>query len=1548
MKKFIKLTFIMLFAALITSLGVTVISADSESDIKCYTVNGVEYDDWNSAVVAANGEETIYLNKDVSISKYIEISSKVKLNLNGHALSSTQTTSTSFMFSLTSGADFIIEGEGAITNVPILVKAAASTKLAVKGLGDGITVDMRSGANKVFTLLPGSETYITGKITATPTGIGGNLFYIGTNKTTAATAKLTFDGADFTVNEPSSDAQRKNSGNAINFLSAEDASDIVIKDSSINIVHGDFIELASTSAAALTAGGKDGISATSYKGAITAPTVLIDIDGSKIVAGVSTYTRAIHSNQYYGAGILFSVGDKATEIRVDNTTLVGTNRTISGKSIRNNANTTSAFLYFTNVDYISCDYSLYDSCWLVAEKVNLIWDGGKISFKNASRTNKGSISSLGEDGMSAIDPLGKEAASALGLSAIPDNYVYYYNTSNKTYTYYTYTMVEGDAIAGGGVGYSEMKKLTDSDGNVTGYTKISDGETPDARFGLLFKNVYFEYAPASSATSTSGTSIVYSTAGNKYTNVLIKEKYWSSATVYETAFLDTPHTEQVFDVITAYTSVYNPTTSYIASSLSGTENSGSDTEASIVKTNRDFGVHENVISKDGKNGYYKFYVSQGESDGQESNPYFEMKIGTGKNSYLSYYDTNSNKEISNATESTFDNFTVIADSAGYSLEDYKFIIHEFDVATDAASYVEISPSLITRYANLSYSESKYEISSSAQAQGSFSAPAISKSGVLSFSTKTAGITVNKADTVNIPTDGSWTRFSYVYEVCGWGPVSEYKIGQQTRTRATMKLNMHVYINGDWAASFSDVLIAAVDTELSKTLYLDSMRFNASCNAGSILIDNNRVSYYDADDVEATATLSTLMNDLKSNVNSLSVFNFFPNNNLYYDPFAFVDGKICQTEEEMISSIKNGAFVELLKPLTSETLELNKNVVFKTNGIDMPKIISSTHKLVNQSSDIYNLVLADKSEIYELNYVSDKFEIDEIYGSAALGTTVSPKLEINDSVTDGEDTVYIVGWTLIDGKESLTVSASLVSDGRIRLYPIYKSAVTVIWVDNDGVEISRKNYKPKQGAFSEEFIATGIENINTGNGWYNLVYDSHKPISLEESGTFTVYPYMKATQITDSDKEPENILINLSLYTDYTLNIYIPTYALPEMIDSITISRNIDGTNPLSAKDVTVKGQLYTMFSDSYGVADTTINSYYVIYDVDGTTLTKTIDYGIPYYAYTVMNDSEQEMVTEKAKRLVMNMIDYALSVIDYCGSSIDASIYRELMANEEFASYVVSYDSDNLYLEGGAIYESEIKGLSYKESAVDDPSTEGIDESKIESEMMKYASYWIKGTSFYFSTDKPAFIIEYSENAESKFNGIKKPAADGTYAYWGSKGMFLYVGVDSANERTGPGLHVAYKGTMYNGEELLPSGEWDSLDFGEENTYYAIALLTSNTSNYCKYSIYNMAETLKIELRSNDGVSDGTNDPENSIINDTFPGNGVTATYSLSAYIMEMLMLEKEQLALAAACDDTQLKSQYARAAGEYRLAANTAMSLYSYAKVARDYMGIEALPNYQ
>ena len=197
------------------------------------------------------------------------------------------------------------------------------------------------------------------------------------------------------------------------------------------------------------------------------------------------------------------------------------------------------------------------------------------------------------------------------------------------------------------------------------------------------------------------------------------------------------------------------------------------------------------------------------------------------------------------------------------------------------------------------------------------------------------------------------------------------------------------------------------------------------------------------------------------------------------------------------------------------------------------------------------------------------------------------------------------------------------------------------------------------------------------------------------------------------------------------------------------------------------------------------------------------------------------------------------------------------------------------------------------------------------------------------------------------FEGIKIANSDGSYSFWDKGGLFVYLGVESSDERIGPGMHVAYKGTIYNGEMLDPSCEWSSTEYGSLNTYYAIAMNTSTTSNYCTYSIYNMAEPLHIQISNNDGTDDDSYDEDRSLSNDFYPGNGIKTTYSLSAYIMEMLLLEKEQLNLASQTSDSALQARYMKSASNYRQAAETAKSLYSYAKVARDYMGIESLPNY-
>ena len=264
------------------------------------------------------------------------------------------------------------------------------------------------------------------------------------------------------------------------------------------------------------------------------------------------------------------------------------------------------------------------------------------------------------------------------------------------------------------------------------------------------------------------------------------------------------------------------------------------------------------------------------------------------------------------------------------------------------------------------------------------------------------------------------------------------------------------------------------------------------------------------------------------------------------------------------------------------------------------------------------------------------------------------------------------------------------------------------------------------------------------------------------------------------------------------------------------------------------------------------------------------------------------------------MVNYASKVI--AGLSVDktgdrgAEIYNSLLSKEEFATLVRTYD-DDLFLKDGDIWKTDIKDLTYDDVIADDPETDA-------NEAQKAASYWIESAGFFFSTDQPLFYIKFSENAEKTVNGIKKPTSSGNYAYW-STGFFGYIGV--SGEATRPGKLYA----RYDADGTNAYTAWN--DSTKQISYYLAAI--SDGSN--KYSLYNMAETLNITLSNNNG------DSKNQAFYD---GNGVTAKYSLAAYIGEMITMANNE-ALSA------------DARAEYRAAADMAKALYAYAKVTREFV---------
>ena len=135
--------------------------------------------------------------------------------------------------------------------------------------------------------------------------------------------------------------------------------------------------------------------------------------------------------------------------------------------------------------------------------------------------------------------------------------------------------------------------------------------------------------------------------------------------------------------------------------------------------------------------------------------------------------------------------------------------------------------------------------------------------------------------------------------------------------------------------------------------------------------------------------------------------------------------------------------------------------------------------------------------------------------------------------------------------------------------------------------------------------------------------------------------------------------------------------------------------------------------------------------------------------------------------------------------------------------------------------------------------------------------------------------------------------------------MFAYIGMKG--ESTRPGKLFA----RYDGTNIDAYSDWNNK--GKNISYYLVGVKTDTQNNYY---IYNIAETLHINLSNNNNTS------ASPIF---YEGNGVSATYSLAAYIGEMITMA-----------DNETLSPEARA--EYRTAADMAKALYAYAKVAREY----------
>jgi len=990
------------------------------------------------------------------------------------------------------------------------------------------------------------------------------------------------------------------------------------------------------------------------------------------------------------------------------------------------------------------------------------------------------------------------------------------------------------------------------------------------------------------ASTIAGTWVNYYTAPQKIENYVTLDESLNLKT-YKYAYVS----DELYAKVISSTSTLNVADANFVNNA-GTATGTRKFSSSMGYSTKTGMVSEISTSNNTKNGYFRFQVTTATAN--VSSDYVDVMIGAEG----SASDSGSN-------------------GAAVPYKNYGFIIHEFDLSTETSYPGKLMFGLGARSWTVSYDAttgaSKKE-SLNYSTHGSYTAATI-QGGSVSF----GNITVQNAISTEA---GVWNRFTYVYEIKRNPiPVKRIVAGAATEDTAddvyrdfydyTGSL-LHLYVNGQHIASTTLIGTTAtfIDAAFESGLCSRGVRvtYSGSTNGQTYCIDNNAVVARLGDPgIYSNGSV------VKSIIGDDDFYILPENNNNYWEnrflgPLASVNGENVYSESELLSKLDDYSTVEFNREC-SGTFYADKSLKIVTNGKCSLDFVSATHAIRGNGNGVINVYPAKEDEIFTVKYFDELLGINDTSTKATVGSTISvpdaldPKNQLGGKLGEDNKVYQLSGWTLDPDASFETLIVLSGKDGIVTVYPIHSSAdpATVIWKSGNKT-IKTDYYVPGSGVYAIGADVEG-ERVELGNGWYDTVVvgwdNDPSATELTEAKEYV----FNACFGKGAPKEfsIENFKLNLTLYTSYELNVFVPLTGLPEDIakDSIRIVRLSGADNEQavgSLGECTVYSEPYIKFGgDPYGVADSSINTYRIYYTVEGTELYQEFEYGVPYYASAVMQQSE----SSEAKTLVMNMVNYASKVI--AGLSVDktddegAQVFEGLLAVPEYRNLVRTYD-DDLFLENGDIWKTDIKDLTYDDVVADDPATE-------ENEAQKSAGHWIESAGFFFSTDQPLFYIKFSENAENSTNGIKKPyAAGGNYAYW-SYGMFAYIGMKG--EATRPGKLFA----RYDGTNIDAYSDWNNKN--KDISYYLVGVKTDTQNNYY---IYNIAETLNINISNNNNTS------ASPVF---YEGNGVSATYSLAAYIGEMITMA-----------DNETLSPEARA--EYRTAADMAKALYAYAKVAREY----------
>lgn len=421
--------------------------------------------------------------------------------------------------------------------------------------------------------------------------------------------------------------------------------------------------------------------------------------------------------------------------------------------------------------------------------------------------------------------------------------------------------------------------------------------------------------------------------------------------------------------------------------------------------------------------------------------------------------------------------------------------------------------------------------------------------------------------------------------------------------------------------------------------------------------------------------------------------------------------------------------------------------------------------------------ATKVTEYTYTYYEQKeaTTFKQVSGDAYRYSTVDYELD-GKTVSDW----FGLGFCGITFANGINSSVNLMYSNNTKTNNNYEIVAKVTFKDWNGAVLQENYYPLDATELPAAYDGTKLarEAADDGAGWCTEWGFGGWDTELVPASESKNYVYTaKRVRILDV----QGIKLNLSVYTDFELNVYVPT-AYPDWVASAVFARDAAGTEPVrptkdqtgvnlsnsneyyKPHEVSILGMsgTYMKYVDRYATADTTITTYYlVVTTTDGDTLVQKIEYGVPFYALAAMKTDDETTMPHVAKALVMNMVNYADQVITLSGKTRDwgGKIYAKLIE--------VYGDTKDNYL---AAYNN-------------------LDESSFTSEGLTYqnAAGYVARATMLFTTDTPTFLLEYGPRTISSANGVK------TMSYgWNTLGAGVYF--NYAGDRGTPGRNYAFAG----------------------------------------------------------------------------------------------------------------------------------------------------------